>query len=176
MAQNINLLPPEFSPQKVYIDIAKRIKKFAIIIFLFLLIVVASSAASLFILARQISSLSGKQDELTEQINSLKKSEAQVIILKDRADKSKTIFDSNLTRDSLDAFNSIEAQTSAGIEYVGLTLEDKHITVSVKAANSSELEQFVTFLLNSKIFQKIYLTEMSFNKNGGYDASFTMEI
>jgi type II secretory pathway component PulL len=176
MAQNINLLPPEFSPQKAYLDGAKRIKKIAIIVFIFLLVIIVSSAASLFILSRQTSTLSNQQDELTGQIDSLKKSEAQVIILKDRADKAKTIFDSNLTRDSIEAFNRIQSLTSPWIEYANITIEDKHITLSVEAANSEELEQFVTLLLNSKIFQKIYLTEINYKKGGGYDASFTMDI
>jgi Tfp pilus assembly protein PilN len=176
MARSINLLPPELSPKKIFAVIGRKIKAISIVGYVLLIITIASSSIGFLIFSRRLETLTAEQDKLEQDLGNLKKSEATVVILKDRADKSKEIFDSNLTRSSVELFNNLKSQTPTGIEFTDLTVENKEILVSATALNSKDLESFVTYLISSGIYGKIRLTEMSLNINGGYTVSFAAEI
>ena len=176
MARNINLLPPELSPKKIYSAIGRKIKTISVVGYVLLIITVLSSSIGFFIFSGRLETLSSEEDRLKRELENLKKSEVTIVILKDRADKSKEIFDSNLTRSSVESFNNLITKNPEGIVFTDMTIENKGILVSATAQNSKDLESFITYLLSSGIYGKIRLTEMSLNAGGDYTLSFAAEI
>jgi Tfp pilus assembly protein PilN len=176
MARSINLLPPELSPNKIYAAVGRKIKTISIVGYVLLIITITSSAIGFLIFSRRLETLTSKQNSLEQDLGNLKKTEATVVILKDRADKSKIIFDSDLTRASMESFNKFKSQAPQGVEFTELSIENKQILVSATSLNSTNLESFITYLISSGIFQKVRLTGMNLNGKGEYSMSFMMEI
>jgi hypothetical protein len=95
---------------------------------------------------------------LKQELNNLKKSEATIVILKDRADKSEVIFDSDITRNSVESFNILKNQSPEGIIYTDVNFENNEALISFDAIDSRILASFITNLISSGIYGKIFLS------------------
>ena len=74
MARNINLLPPELSPKKIYSAIGRKIKTISVVGYVLLIITVISSSIGFFIFSGRLETLSNEEDRLKKELENLKKS------------------------------------------------------------------------------------------------------
>lgn len=168
MAIKINLLP---SGQRIGKETLKilRVTRILGVVFLGIFIVFGLGLAVFFTFSSvQLNSLNSANKTLKGQVSSLKSSETQLTLLKDRIGKIKKVQNVPTAVKNLESINSLIAGFSSDSNVSELEISPTKITTSINFKSNGDIVNFLKALESSNSFQAIALSSFSFNPATGY--------
>ncbi len=168
MAIKVNLLPVD---KRVGKDLQRvlTVTRMLGVIFLALFIVFGLGVTAFFILSSiQLSSLNQTNGSLTSQISGLETSETQMVLLKDRIAKIKTVKNLPSAIANLDKINPVLTTLSAESPVAELDITPVKISTSINFKSNTDLSNFLKNISSSKVFKSVTMTSFSFNPATGY--------
>lgn len=168
MAVKVNLLPVDKRVGKGLQRILKVTRMLGVI-FLGVFIVFSLGVTAFFIFSSiQLNSLNQSNATLTSQISGLETSETQMILLKDRIAKIKTVQKIPGAVKNLDNISPIITALSADSPVSELDVSPAKIAASIDFRSNTDLANFLKTLSASTAFKTVTLTSFSFNPANGY--------
>lgn len=173
MAIKINLLPTEL---KVSGGMAKflSISRILGVISLAVFLVFGLGLAGFFIVSTiQLNGLNSANDALKTKLTSLKTSEAQLVVLKDRLGKIKLAQSIPTAVKNLTLFDPFVSAIPAPSVVSEVDLDAIKIATTINFKTNTDLSNFVKAISDSKIFRSVVFSSFAFNPAGGYLVSVT---
>lgn len=166
--KRINLLPKELTISKSVQHVADKIKKVAygsIAVFVSILLV---GGGLYFYFNRNLQNLKEDQDRLKNNIQSLQKTEQQLIITKDRIAKVQTILGERDTENTFSKHKSIVDGLPSTISLESSSINRSDSSLVFEARDSQQLVTFMTSLLARSETLSVVLRSLNFNPLRGY--------
>lgn len=168
MAIKVNLLPPELAAGGSLLKISKVIKSLNLILLSGFLVFGLALAGFFIASSIQLESLVSRENELKDQISSLKATEQKMVILKDRIGKIKSAKALKGINPGLTAVSPILSQMASDSSLSELTIDSQKVELSVNFRSRVELSNFLGNVKNSISFKSVVLTSFGFNPSTGY--------
>lgn len=171
MAIKLNLLPPEYSTTKGLGSILKATRALGIIsIGVFIAFTIGVSAFYL-ISNITLNGLNSDIDSLKGQIGSLEKSEQQIILLKDRLAKVKTVLGVASASDVVTGVDPYVSNIPGGtLDELGVDATSANFSITF--TSNKDLANFLTKLSTSTNFKNITMTSFTYGPSSGYKVDF----
>jgi len=168
MAIRVNLLPSEKRVGKELQGIL-RVTRMLGVIALGAFIVFGLGIAAFFIFTSiQLNSLNSTNSTLESQITGLETSETQIVLLKDRIGKIKTVQSVPSAIANLNNIVPIITPLSVESSVNELDVAPTKISASVNFRSNSDLSNFLKGLSTSTSFKNVTVTSFAFNPASGY--------
>lgn len=174
--KEVNLLPLELLKKTGTRKVASDVQNVVVLGFVLFFLAVAASVAYIVILGFQIRNLNQRQINLENSVKALEKTEQEVVLVKDRVEKTKKVLETDGAYGEIVNFDEII------LNYIPLTakinqveLSDEDIKVSYTVASSSDLIGLFRNILDPEIFSVIELESLSFSPESGYLVSLRIE-
>lgn len=167
MAIKINLLPTEL---KVSGGLSRilRVSRILGVISLAVFLVFGLGLGVFFVISSvQLNSLNSGNDALKSQVTSLKTSEAQLVVLKDRIAKIKTVQKIPTAVKNLVDFDPLVSSFSSST-VSEVDVDTNKIATSINFRSNSDLTSFVKAISLASIFRSVTFSSFSFSPAGGY--------
>ncbi|KKU09038.1 MAG: hypothetical protein UX13_C0051G0008 [Candidatus Woesebacteria bacterium GW2011_GWB1_45_5] len=181
MAVKLNLLPPEYSVSKGLNRLLKATRMLGVIGLGIFLVFVLGMGAFFIFSSLTLRELSSENEALKTQITARSTSEQQLVLIKDRIKKVRTVRGISSSLPNLNNFETLSTSLGAGIDLTEVAVDSQKIDLSVRMDSNSELTSFVGTLTGlatqagTKIFKSVVLTSFGFNPVGGYVANIRIE-
>lgn len=170
----INLIPVDIAPKSSVAKIANFLKT-ASAVGLTIFILAGFGLTSFYLLNYfQLRGSLTRADNLKGAIASLQKTEADLVLVRDRLSKVKTVLSAESADQNLEAIATLFKQVPPGVTISDLNATTKKTEMSITAANSLALSQFMAQFISGGLFETINLKSFGFNPQGGYAVSFEM--
>ena len=168
MAIKLNLLPPEYAVSKGLTRLLKTTRMLGVI-GLAGFVVFALGLTGFFIFSSfELRNLKAENDSFKGQITALNTSEQQVVLLKDRLKKIKTMQTIASSAKNLTSIEPLITAIGQDTTLTELSIDPQKVETSVLVRSNSELTAFLGNLKNSQVFKSIILTSFGFNPVSGY--------
>lgn len=167
MAIKINLLPTEL---KVSGGLSRilSVSRILGVISLAVFLVFGLGLGVFFVISSvQLNSLNSGNDALKSQVTSLKTSEAQLVVLKDRIAKIKTVQKIPTAVKNLVDFDPLVSSFSSST-VSEVDVDANKIATSINFRSNSDLASFVKAISLAPIFRSVTFSSFSFSPAGGY--------
>jgi Tfp pilus assembly protein PilN len=174
--KDINLLPPEYFSSNKIIGFANHLKKYIVIGYVLLVISAAALTGTLYYLSNESKNLGSNKIALQQELKNLEKTEAKIVLLKDRVGKAEQILSSNSTSSSIDTLKTLNEKVPSGITLGKVSLAGKNATIEVGTVDSTSMANFINFLLTSGLYHNVTLRSFGYMENTGYSLSFSMDL
>lgn len=174
MAAQINLLPKEKSVGKEAQKAVGILNKIAIGLTGALLLIVVVGGGIYFLMAQRLEALRDEEQTLTNNIQSLQSTEASLILLKDRLQKSQEIISQRTTELALSKQQSILAYDPETVLLDKSEVDRSRSELEIEVASSRNLSGLISHLLTQTTFASLIMTELSFNPALGYKVQFSV--
>jgi hypothetical protein len=168
MAVNLNLLPPELAVSKSLGNIIKTVRALGVIGIAAFLVFGAGIGIFFIISTISLNGISSNIKGLEAQISAQKKSEQQIILLKNRIAKIATVLTAPSSLPSLTIFQPFLPVLSANTSIGQMAFNPKGSTISLSFGNSTDLSQFLNSIRSSSVFSSVNVTSFSFSPATGY--------
>lgn len=169
MANNINLLPTELKTGKDVIRTSRAVTRFTIILGGIFLTIAVIGGGIIFFLGTRASDGKQKEEQLKTQIQSLEQTEQQLVLMKDRIQKTQTIFEQRSTYQTLKNYDAIFAKLPPDALVTGLEIDNEVSTLTVNARNSDDLATILGFFKDKSLYNRVELESLNFNVFSGYE-------
>lgn len=172
MAVKLNLLPTD---RKVSGSLAKTVKavKMLNVIFLSGFLIFALGLGAFFIFNNiRLRNINADVESLKSEAANLQKSEQQMVLLKDRLSKIKTVRKTPTAWTNLTNIQTLISSVGPNTFVSELNADSNKIDMSVLFRTNSDLAAFIKNLTETKVFKGITLTTFGFNPANGYLAVF----
>lgn len=174
MAVKMNLLPPEYAVSGGLARVLKTTRMLGVIA-LAIFVVFALGLAGFFVFSSfELRSLTAGNDGLKGQITALSSSEQQMILLRDRLKKIRTVQTTASSAKNLSSVDPIVAAISGNITLTELAVDPQKVDISVVIRSNSDLTTFLKNLKSSEAFKSVVLTSFGFNPVSGYLANIRL--
>lgn len=168
MPIKVNLLPNEL---RVSGGVAQflRISRMLGVIALAVFLVFGIGLGAFFAISTiELNNLNSTNDSLKSQLSVLSKTEAQLVVLKDRIAKIKIAEAIPSATKNLSDFNPFLSTLSPSTKVGELDVDPSKITVSMVFGSNSDLNAFVNSVSAATVFQNVTVSSFSFNPASGY--------
>ena len=168
MAIKLNLLPPE-SRVSGGLSKALGITRMLGVIGLAAFLIFALGVGAFFVISSvQLSSLSTQSDSLKSQILAQAKTESQVVLLKDRIKKIKTVQSLPSSTKNLNNIDPYLSPLTGETSVTELNVDSAKVAATLNFRSNSDLSSFIKALVSSNTFKTIAITSFGFNPISGY--------
>ena len=168
MPIKINLLPAELKVSGTMGQML-RISRILGVISLAVFLVFGLGLGAFFIISSiQLNSLNSANDSLKSQLTTLKTSEAQLVVLKDRIGKIKLAQNIPTAVKNLTAFEPLVSSFSGSTVVSEIDIETAKVSTSINFKSNSDLTAFVKAISTAAIFRSVTFSSFSFSPAGGY--------
>jgi|WetSurSiteA1Bulk_404760.scaffolds.fasta_scaffold00731_6 hypothetical protein len=164
-----NLLPTELTPKGSLQKIANLIKKFSTIGFAVFIVGAVAMLSFYLINYFQLKNIVAEQKKLETSVKSLQKTEQQLILIRDRIAKAKTIWATETVIDNLNAYKKLINNLTSDIAFNDVAVDAKKTALSISINNSTSLSQFMSQLVSQNIYESIILKSFTFSQKAGYE-------
>lgn len=167
-AQKINLLPRSLAVGKKTTKLARDLKTIATACFALFVIFIASGIVAVFILNSRLKNIEARQETLKTNIKAAEKTEAALVLLKDRLGKIQTILDNRVNEERFAKQSDLVASLPADFNFIDSQIEPESSKLGIVATNGKSMEQVVTNLSGNTSFVKLVLDSIVFSPLAGY--------
>lgn len=168
MAVKLNLLPPEYGATRGLSSILKVTRALGIISVALLLVFAISVSVFFIISSLTLKGLNSDVDSLKGRISSLEKSEQQIVLLKDRLSKIKTVLGLANASETIVQVNPYLSNLPANSGVKELSVDPGAATFTVEFSSTSDLANFLDRLSSVTEFKSVSLTSFNYSSLGGY--------
>lgn len=175
MAVKLNLLPPEYTTTKGLGSLLKATRALGIISIAVFIVFTLGVSAFFVISTLTLKNLNSDLDSLKGQISSQEKSEQQIVLLKDRLSKIKSIIGTEDASNVLSDVNPYVTGLPTDSTLGELDLDSLSADFSVTFRSNSNLSAFMSQISQVKEFQNVRLTSFAYNPESGYTIGVSLE-
>lgn len=168
----LNLLPKERASGKDAGRLAALFKKTSIATGGIFLFVTAILGIFYLLSLNSLSNTRAKHEELTLQAQSLQPTEASLVFLKDRLQKSQMVLSSRTNEDVFVRQSQLLANAPEAIAFKESELATANSTIELTTPNSENLTAFLSGVSATSTFNSLILKELSFGLATGYSLLF----
>lgn len=163
----INLLPPEFLPEKGIIKLANLLKTLSFILLPLLILSSLASIALLFYLNKQLADEKSNVEKLKLNISLLSENEQKLFLIKDRLTKIKSLSKSE-TEENLAKIDQLISSAPRQFIYSGGEIDKLGAKITGTAGDSLALSEFLTGLEVDADFKQIVIKNLNLAPGVGY--------
>lgn len=171
MAVNLNLLPDNFAVKGSLGKTLTSVKQLTTIFLGLFILMVIGISTYFFISSLELGSLTSSIDNLKVQITQQETVETQMVLLKDRIGKIKTVQKIASAQNSLNGISPVISSIPDGSSLGELSVDNQKSDASIIFNSSVSLGIFFKQLVTSTTFSSIVLNSFGFNPSTGYLAS-----
>jgi len=164
----VNLLPTELAPSNKAVKLAEFLKKFSITGLVVLIVAIVGLGVLFYTNSLEIKNLTAQETRLKNSISSLEVTEKSLYLLSDRIDKAGGLLADNSIQKDIGALDTIISSSPGNLVISDADISTKKCEISLVAANSAALSQFLAGILSSERYSHVLLKTLSFNPNYGY--------
>lgn len=172
MATAINLLPAELVPKGILTRVGNTLSSLVIAGFVVFFVFGLGEIALIIINSFQIGNLTNRQNQLRENIKSLEQTEQRLILVSDRVDKAKIIYEGESVGKAIDNLFKLILSFPGGVTLSAVETDSKKTSLSINSTDSTPLAQFMSGLVSGNFFENIRLSSFTFNPSTGYLVTF----
>lgn len=173
MAINLNLLPPEYGTLGNLGKILKVTRALGVIA-MALFFVFALGVSGFFIASTiAINNLNSDVGALKSQVVAQQTSEQQIVLVKDRIGKIKTVLAKPDALKNLAAVNPYVSGLTPSTTLSDLSVDSDKVAFSLVFKNNADLTNFMSQISQDKNFGSVELTSFTFNSTSGYSVEIT---
>lgn len=173
---DINLLPPDLTPNRKVVELANTVKKVSAVGYLVTIMLMAVGAGAFLILSQQLQTSRAKQEELKRQIYSLQQTEQRLILVKDRLAKVKGIWGKDSNTEEIETFQELIPLFPEGYEIRSVVFSEEQSQTAFVLPNSRAVVEFFAKIVSSGLYSKIQLQNFSLNKDYTYGMQMNLVI
>jgi hypothetical protein len=171
----LNLLPKERTGSKDVVGFLSLTKKVSIALLIILVLVVGVGGAIYFLSVRDQSRLQLEYENLENQAQSLEATEAGLVLLKDRLQKSQTVISSRAAEESFSKQKAIVEFAPDEVTFKESIIDSANSTLEIETQNSNSLVSLMSEIFaNSNNFSEIAISELTFSAAVGYAILLTV--
>lgn len=168
MAIKLNLLPPELAIDKNLSAVLKIARSVGVILIALFLIFVVGATAIFIISSISLKNLNSDITNTTKQISASEASEQQIVLLKDRVGKIKTVQAFSNGLNNLTALEPLLPLSSPDSLVSELTIDPLKIALSLNFKSNDSLSSFLATLSSSKAFKSVVVSSLGLSPLVGY--------
>lgn len=175
MAVKLNLLPEEFMLTGPLGRIVKFVRPLNVILLAIFLITALGMVGFFIFSSVSLNNLQSGNSSLTSQIQTQSAAQQQVVLLKDRLGKIKTIKTFPGAAKNLTDFDQTLTSLSASSLLTELDVDSQKIGASILFKSNTDLTNFVKSLRSNTAFSRVLMTTFNYSPSFGYQLgiSFT---
>ncbi len=173
MAVKLNLLPPEYGELKGIGRILKITRSLGVIAMAFFLVFTLGVSAFFIISSISLNNLKSNVDGLKTQIESEKTSEQQLVLLKDRLGKIKSVLGVATANTSLTAINPYITGLSADTTLSEVDVDSAKAELSLTFRSRADLSAFLKKISEGQAFGSVTLSAFTYSPESGYLVGIT---
>src|SRR3989304_7120873 len=174
MPQNINLLPQSRTLNTQVALTATRLTRLTIVVFISFLIFGGLSIGFLFLGTNDLQKVQEQNDNLKLNIKSLQEAEQNLILVRDRVGKIKTIISERSFEDKLAKIQNLMKRLPVGQEPKTLEIDITRSRGSLNFETSESLANFLRVLIENDDYGQIELNTLQFDINGEYEVELVL--
>lgn len=168
MATKLNLLPPEYGTLGQLGKILKVIRALGVIA-MALFFVFALGVSAFFIISTiTMNGLNSDIDSLKNQVKAQQASEQQIVLIKDRLGKIKTILAKPDALKGLTGVSPYISGLSGSTTLSDLSADSSKVDMTLNFKTNADLTNFMTQISQDKNFGSVVLASFSFSSAAGY--------
>ena len=168
MTIKLNLLPTEYVVTGTLGKVLKITRSLGVISIAAFLIFAVGLGAFFVISSFQLRNISTEVQDLKSQISTKEQSEQQIVLLKDRIKKIKTVQGLPNSFKNLGNIDPVVSTLTGSASLTELSTDSTKVDMSINFKSNSELAAFLQNLNSVKVFKSILMTTFGFNPASGY--------
>lgn len=169
---DINLLPKEKEAGKGVSQAQALLKKISITLGVVFLLVIGVLGGFYFFSLNNLNSLKAKYDDVSSKVQSLQSTEASLVFLKDRLQKTQIVLSSRTNEGYLTKQMALLENAPENVVFKESTIDSSASNLEVETASSGTVLTLLTTLLANSDFSSLVIGELSFNISSGYTILF----
>lgn len=166
---NINLLPKDRASNKELGRLYLFFKKLSFLFFVLFLIVTGVGGAIYFLFNNDLNNTKTKYEEASSKYKSLQSTEASLIFLKDRLQKSQEIFAGRKLEESFDKQQRIFFYAPEDVGFVKSKSDYSSSELELEFSESRSVKFLLENLAQNSDFNRLVIKELTFLQNKGYN-------
>lgn len=167
MAYKINLLPVDLGAGRDVLKASKAINKFVTGVASLFMVILFLAFGFLFFISRQTANKTASNEALKQQVRSLENTEQKLILVKDRAQKIKTILAQKNATENVTKVSKVLASLPIQVALEDAEIDINQAKFTVVSDNSLGMASFLTNIRSSG-YEEITLKNFEFRPSGGY--------
>ena len=170
MERKINLIPGELKMSRQVAALIKKLNKISIVLLITSLIGATVYISGYFYFATEVKRTNQKIDDIKNEISNLEKNEQMLVFAKDRLSKIKAIDNLGTAKSSFDSFAPVinYLGSNPDVTYSEIDFDTKKVQSTFLSQNSTALSNFLKYIEESKLFPKIWATDIGYNPSSGF--------
>jgi len=173
MAVKLNLLPPDYTLTGPVGQIVKFARPLNVIL-LALFLVIALGMGGFFIFSSlSLRSLAASNDSLKKQIQAQSVAQQQIVLLKDRLGKIKTVQGVATAAKNLTGIDPILALVADNSALSELGIDSQKVAMTVVFKSNSDLTNFLKGVSSNITYSSVLLGTFNYTPAGGYQVSLS---
>jgi type II secretory pathway pseudopilin PulG len=168
MAVKLNLLPSDYSLAGPVRQLLKLVRPLNVVLLSLFVVVVLGMGGFFIFSSLSLQSLTSSNNNLKNQIQTQESAQQQIVLLKDRLSKIKTVEVIPNANKNLSGIDPFLTSLSGGSLISDLDVEPQKTSTSIVFKTNSDLTNFIKSLDSNSVFSTITLGTFSYNVTGGY--------
>lgn len=168
MAIKVNLLPPEYTTTKGLARFLKAAQGLGVISIAFFLVFTLGISGFYIISSITLRSLNSDIDSLKNQISAQETSEQQIVLLKDRLSKIKTVLALPSSIENFKAATPYISSLSPTTSLSEATIDSQKIDMTLIVRSNADLVSLLQKFSGGNEFASVAMTNFTFSPSGGY--------
>lgn len=168
MAVKLNLLPPEYGTTKGLASVLKITRSLGVISVALFLIFTVGVSAFFIISSIALGNLRSEIDNLKTQIQAENSTEQQMVLLKDRLGKIKSVLGAVTANSVLTSVNPYITGLSSETTLTETSIDSAKAEISLTFRSKADVSAFFEKLADTKDFGTITLSSFTYSPENGY--------
>jgi hypothetical protein len=173
MAIRINLLPADYSLTGPAGQIVKFARPLSVILLLLFLVTTIGMGGFFLLSSMSLRSLTAGNDNLKGQVQAQNAAQQQIVLLKDRIAKIKTVQGIPTATKNLIGFDPLLGLVTGNSLVSELGVDTQKITASIVFKSNSELTNFLRSINSNTLYSSVSLATFNFSPAMGYQVSLS---
>ncbi|EKD62647.1 MAG: hypothetical protein ACD_52C00102G0004 [uncultured bacterium] len=169
MPSNINLLPQSGNVSTSILKASGRLVKATVVLFVAFLVFGSLGAVFLVVTNTELADKIAENDSYKANIKSLQEAEQNLVLVRDRVGKVKTIINQRDFEEKLAKIRTLIASLPVEAKPEALEINVAKSTIKLVFESSQELSVFIKFLVASSDYQLVNLNTLEFKGSGNID-------
>lgn len=168
MALKLNLLPSEYGKLGTTGKILRSLRALGVISFALFFVFALGTSAFFIISTITLNGLKNDIDSLKSQVTAEQTSEQQIVLLKDRVGKIKTILAAPDATKNLSLISPYISSLSASSKVSDISIDPSKVNLALNFVNNTDLSNFLSAISKDSQFGSVRMTSFTFNDATGY--------
>ena len=172
--EQINLIPKDLVPKQSIIKTSGVFRQIVIVGFIIFIVASIGISGLYFFYSREFKISQGRISELKSNIKSLEKTEARLILVKDRLDKTKLILGAESSTDEIELASTLLSSLPEGANLSAAGFQPGGSTLTLFSPSTKVLSETINTLIASGLYSKIDMTKFNFSPESGFNAEYKL--